>query len=44
MAMPITVDDFDHLPETALDLTEGSNAQLVSSFCLNTPMRRFART
>ena len=32
MVMPITVDDFDHLPEMALDLTEGSNAQRVQGF------------
>jgi len=41
MIMPITVDDFDHLPETALDLTEGSNAQRVLRFLSEHPDTAF---
>lgn len=39
--MPITVDDFDRLPEEALDLTEGSNAQRVLAFLSEHPDRAF---
>lgn len=39
--MPITADNFDHLPERALDLTEGSNAQLVLTFLSEHPDAAF---
>jgi DNA-binding IclR family transcriptional regulator len=39
--MPITTDEFDHLPEEALDLTEGSNAQRVLTFLFEHPETAF---
>jgi predicted transcriptional regulator len=39
--MPITTDEFDHLPEEALDLTEGSNAQRVLTFLSEHPETAF---
>ena len=39
--MPTTTDEFDHLPATALDLTEGSNAQRVLTFLSEHPETAF---
>lgn len=39
--MPITTDEFEHLPEKALDLTEGSNAQRVLTFLSENPETAF---
>ena len=42
--MPITTDEFDHLPATALDLTEGSNAQRALTFLSEHPETAFRQT
>ena len=39
--MPITTDDFDRLPEKALNLTEGSNAQRILTFLSEHPETAF---
>lgn len=39
--MPISIDEFDHLPETALDLTHGSNAHRVLTFLAEHPDEAF---
>lgn len=39
--MPITTDEFNHLPEGALDLSEGSNAQRILTFLSEHPETAF---
>jgi hypothetical protein len=42
--MPISTDEFEHLPEQALDLTEGSNSHRVLMFLVDHPNEAFRQT